>query len=115
METGEQVDRDLPADFEARLSRAWASAVWRHLIPASPLRSFSASDPIRLLAHNLDFWLPPVTAVIEDILRELPVVDDGVVEGPVPLEDGTILEGAVAVSARMGRTFGGASQMSALT
>lgn len=49
------VDRYLPADFEARPSRAWASAVWRHLSPGSPLRGFSASDPIRLLAHNLDF------------------------------------------------------------
>ncbi|MGH3303197.1 MAG: hypothetical protein ACRDOK_16255 [Streptosporangiaceae bacterium] len=45
----EDVDRYLPADFGARLSRAWASAVWRHLIPGSPLRGFSASDPIRLL------------------------------------------------------------------
>jgi hypothetical protein len=78
-------------------------AVWRHLIPGSPLRGFSGSDPIRLLAHNLDFWLPPVTAVIEDILRGLPVVDTGIAEGPVPLEDGTVLDGAVAASARVGR------------
>jgi hypothetical protein len=101
-EAGQQVDRDLTADFQARLSRAWASAVWRHLIPGSPLRGFSASDPIRLLAHNLDFWLPPVTAVIQTILRDLPVVDTGITEGPVPLEDGTVLEGAVAASARAG-------------
>jgi len=44
-EAGQQVDRDLTADFQARLSRAWASAVWRHLIPGSPLRGFSASGP----------------------------------------------------------------------
>jgi len=47
----EDVDSYLPADFEARLLRAWAAAVWRHLIPSSPLRGFSGSDPIRLLAH----------------------------------------------------------------
>jgi hypothetical protein len=96
------VDRYLPADFEDRLSRAWAWAVWRHLVPGSPLRAFSSSDPIRLLAHNLDFWLPPVTAVMEEILRDLPVVDDTVTEDAVPMEDGTVLEGAVAASPRMG-------------
>jgi hypothetical protein len=62
-------DRYLPTDFGARLSRAWASAVWRHLSPGSPLSAFTRSDPIRLLAHNLDFWVPPVTAVMEEILR----------------------------------------------
>jgi hypothetical protein len=64
-------DRYIPADFETRLARAWASAVWRHLVPGSPLRAFSGTDPIRLLAHNLDFWLPPVTAVVQEILRDL--------------------------------------------
>ncbi|ACZ83731.1 hypothetical protein Sros_0708 [Streptosporangium roseum DSM 43021] len=96
------VDRYLPADFENRVSHAWASAVWRHLIPGSPQRAFSASDPIRLLAHNLDFWLPPVTAVIQEILRALPVVDATVAEEAVPLDDGTVLEGAVTASPRMG-------------
>jgi hypothetical protein len=66
------------------------------------MRGFSASDPIRLLAHNLDFWLPPVTDAMEEILRGLPVVDDEIEEGPVPLEDGTVLDGAVAASARVG-------------
>ena len=39
-------DRYLPADFGARLSRAWASAVWRHLSPGSPESAFTRSDPI---------------------------------------------------------------------
>ena len=95
------VDRYLAADFETRLSRAWASAVWRHLIPGSPLRGFSASDPIRLLAHNLDFWLPPVTAAMEEILRDRSVIGE-TEEGPVPLDDGTILDGAVAAGPRAG-------------
>jgi hypothetical protein len=96
------VDRYLPADFEAGLSRAWASAVWRHLMPGSPLRAFSASDPIRLLAHNLDFWLPPVTAAIEEILRGFPVIDGGVPEEPARLEDGTVFDGLVAAGPRAG-------------
>jgi hypothetical protein len=96
------VDRLLPADFEERLSRAWAWTVWRHLISGSQLRAFSDSDPIRLLAHNLDFWLPAVTAAIQEILGSLPVVDATVEEGPVPLDDGTFLEGAVAASPRVG-------------
>lgn len=96
------VDRFLPADFEVRLSRAWASLVWRHLMSGSPQGAFSGSDPIRLLAHNLDFWLPPVTAVVEDVLRSFPVVDDAVGEYPPPLADGGILPGALAVSPRKG-------------
>jgi hypothetical protein len=96
------VDRVLPADFAERLSRAWASTVWRHLNSGSPLRAFSDSDPVRLLAHNLDFWLPAVTAAIQEILGYLPVVDPTIEEEPVPLMDGSFLEDAVAVSPRMG-------------
>ena len=40
--------------------------MWRHLSLGSPLRGFSASDPLRLLARNLDFWLPPVTTVMRN-------------------------------------------------
>jgi hypothetical protein len=97
-----QIDRFLPTDFEDRLARAWASTIWRHLMPGSPLRGFSASDPIRLLAHNLDFWLPPVTEVVQEILRDLPVVDNGVTEQPPRLEDGTVLKGTVVANPRKG-------------
>ncbi len=93
----------LPADFEERLSRAWASTVWRHLNSGSGLRAFSGDDPIRLLAHNLDYWIPPVTSVIEEALRGFPVV---VGEGDLPdeiwLEDGSVLEGVVPGWPRMG-------------
>ena len=99
-------DGFLPADFSARLERAWASAVWRHLSPGSPESAFSGSDPIRLLAHNLDFWIPPVTAVMRDILRSFPVVDDEpVTDERVPLIDGGFLEDAVAASPRCGGTL----------
>ena len=97
-----EIGRYLPADFETRLERAWAHAVWRHLIPGSPLRAFSGSDPIRLLAHNLDFWLPPVTTVIQDFLRGLPVVDKGVEEIHPRLTDGTVFDSVVMANPRMG-------------
>lgn len=96
------VDDYLPADFGRWLERAWASVVWRHLISGSPLDAFTGDDPIRLLAHNLDFWLPPVTQVMQDILGDLPIVDQGITEGPVLLENGTELPGAVIGNPRMG-------------
>ena len=92
----QQPDRYLPADFDRRLARAWASVVWGHIFHhKSPMRGFSASDPIRLLAHNLDYWLPAVTDVIQEELRERPEVDKGIATCPVKLEDGTVFEGAV--------------------
>lgn len=96
------VDHYLPADFETRLSRAWASTIWRHLVPQSPMTGFSKDDSIRVLAHNLDFWIPPVTEVIQDVLRELPEGNNGVEERPARLEDGSTLAGAVMANPRVG-------------
>lgn len=95
-------ERLLPEDFADRLQRAWASTIWRHLMPASGLRSFAKDEPIRLLAHNLDFWLPPAVSVIESALREFPVVSNGIEEAPVHLIDGTELAGAVRANPRKG-------------
>ncbi|GLZ30907.1 hypothetical protein Lesp02_30960 [Lentzea sp. NBRC 105346] len=89
-------------DFEARLARAWAWTVWPHLVSGSKMKVFSADDPIRLLAHNLDFWVPAVTAAIQDRLLAFPEVDKGKTPGPVTLEDGSMLVGAVAGNPRMG-------------
>lgn len=96
------IDRFLPTDFETRLARAWASQVWRHLMPGSSMSGFTDDDPISLLAHNLDFWIPPVTTVIQDLMGEVSEVDNGVVEGPAQLEDGSLLAGATAANPRMG-------------
>lgn len=101
----DQPDSYLPVDFGARLSRAWASAVWRHLSPGSPASAFSQSEPIRLLAHNLDFWIPPVTAAMEEILRGFPVVGEDAGEELVHLVDGSVLDGATAARARCGGTL----------
>lgn len=97
-----RADSLVPSDFDSRLARAWAGEVWRHLVPGSPMSAFSASDPIKLLAHSLDFWIPAVTEEIQEILRALPLVDNGIEEGPVPLEDGSVLPGAVLGNPTMG-------------
>ncbi len=96
------VDRFLSPDFGERLAKAWAWTVWPHLNSGSRLSAFSKDDPIRLLAHNLDFWVPPVTAVIQEILQAFPEVDKGKPVGPVELDDGSILEGAMTGNPRMG-------------
>lgn len=68
------VDRD----FLPRLSQALAHHVWPLLCSGSPVSAFDPSEPIRLLAHNLDFWLPYANIVIEERLRQL---------GRVPIEN----------------------------
>jgi hypothetical protein len=95
-------DLYLPADFERRLSQAWAATVWRHLVPGSPLIGFTNDDPIRLLAHDLDFWIPPVTEVMEAEMSTWPEVDNDVEPQPAPLDDGSVLHGTTAANPRMG-------------
>lgn len=92
----------LPADFPARSAAAWGSHICRHMMPGSPASGFTKDHPIRLLTHNLDFCLPPVTDVMQDILTSFPVVGDPIEPKPVPLEDGSVLEGAVLMSTRVG-------------
>ncbi|WP_062130644.1 RNA polymerase sigma factor [Demequina aestuarii] len=94
--------RFLTPDFADRLAKAWAWTVWPHLVSGSGQAAFSNQDPIRLLAHNLDFWVPPVTDVIQDTLASFPEVDNGQPTGPVTLEDGTFLEGATTGNPRKG-------------
>lgn len=60
--------RSIPPDFDERLSRAFAAHVWPHLCSGSRIDAFSRDDPLRLLAHSLDFWLGPITEVIHDWL-----------------------------------------------
>lgn len=115
------IDKYLPADFEARLANAWAATVWRHLMPTpnSPLRGFTDREPIKLLAHNLDFWVPPVNGLIQDELRTLPTVSNGITEDePVHLEDGTLIAASLAnprVGSDLWRGEAEAAEMVALT
>lgn len=94
------VDRYLPSDFHQRLRRAWEYAVWPRLMPGSPPSAFTRDDPIRMLAHNLEFWLPAVTDVIQETLREFPLGEGDI--GPVPLIDGSVLPGATLGRPRKG-------------
>lgn len=96
------IDDLLPADFSARLARAWAATVWPRLVSGSTMNAFSTNDPIRLLAHNLDFWVPAVTATIQAWLQDYPEVDKGKTPGPVTLTDGSVLPGAVGGNPRKG-------------
>ena len=97
-----EIDDLLPADLADRLGRAWAWAVWPHLVSGSRLSAFSSDDPVRLLAHNLDFWIPSVTAMMQARLREHDEIDKGPLPTVVPLEDGGVLDGAVPGPPRMG-------------
>lgn len=56
-------DRILPADADRRFARAFAAHVWPLLSSGSRIDAFSDADPLRVLAHNLDFWLPYVDRV----------------------------------------------------
>jgi hypothetical protein len=68
----------LPSDFDLRLSRAFACHIWPLIDSGSSPSAFSEREPLKLLAHNLDFWLPYAHQAIEDQLRAF---------GPVPIED----------------------------
>ena len=60
----------MPADFETRLSRAFAYHIWPLLCPGSPPSAFSPREPIQVLAHSLDFWLPYADRVAQDRMRK---------------------------------------------
>jgi hypothetical protein len=64
----------LQADFEDRLSNAFAHHVWPLLSPGSRTEAFSKDDTIVLLSHNLDYWLPFAYSVAEERLRSFPRV-----------------------------------------
>jgi hypothetical protein len=61
----------MPPRFENRLSEAFAYHVWPLLCPGSPPSAFSRSEPIRVLAHGLDFWLPYIDMVAQRRMKQL--------------------------------------------
>lgn len=61
-------DKIVPRDFDSKLSAAFAHHVWPLLVSQSGMTSFSKSDPIKILAHNLDFWMPCIQSVAEERL-----------------------------------------------
>lgn len=64
------LDAVLPPDFLTRFERAFAEHIWRRIDSGSPLTAFAPDEPLKLLAHNLDFWLPHAVAIAEEQLRD---------------------------------------------
>jgi hypothetical protein len=60
-----RTDAVLPADWEARMSQAVAFHLWPLLCPRSSPSMFSRADSLKLLAHNLDFWMPYLDIVAQ--------------------------------------------------
>jgi hypothetical protein len=60
-----EIEPFLPTDFRDRLSKAFAIHIWPFIEGGSSIKSFGKDEPIRLLAHNLDFWLPNAVRVAE--------------------------------------------------
>lgn len=65
------IDDFLPRDFDARFSQAFAFHLWPFLYPGCHMEAFSSSDPLRVLAHNLDYWLPYAYQVVQNRLQAL--------------------------------------------
>jgi len=61
--------------FENAFSEAFAHHIWPLLVRGSKIRAFTKDDPIVLLSHNLDHWLPYAYHVAEERLRSFPRVD----------------------------------------
>lgn len=63
------VSEVLPQDFTGRLAKAFAWHVWPLLNNRSKIRAFSKDDPLVILSHNLDYWLPFAYMMAENRLR----------------------------------------------
>jgi hypothetical protein len=72
------IDHVIPRDFDSRLSNAFAEYIWPLIDSRSRMSAYSKTEPIRLLAHNLDFWLPYIYQVAENRISSL---------GHVPCDD----------------------------
>lgn len=63
------LDPHLPPDFDDRLADAFSRHMWPLLNGRSARFAFSHSDPVRVLSHHLDFWLPYVDMVAQRRMR----------------------------------------------
>lgn len=62
-------ESNLPKAFNDSFSMAFGEYIFPFLNSQSNIFSFGQSEPIKLLAHNLDFWLPYITQTIESHLQ----------------------------------------------
>jgi hypothetical protein len=65
----------LPTNFAGHLSSAFAEHIWPYIDSGSSLKAFGREEPLALLSHNLDFWLPAAINVIENRMREFERVE----------------------------------------
>ncbi|MGI8736000.1 MAG: hypothetical protein DLM53_07875 [Candidatus Eremiobacter antarcticus] len=72
-----------PADLRRRLEKAWSYHIWPFLADGrlGDKRDFSQDDPLQLLSHELEYWLPHAYATIESF------VCDGFEPVPIDTED----------------------------
>jgi hypothetical protein len=59
------------ANATEQLARAFAFHVWPLLSSRSKPRDFSRTEPLRVLSHSLDFWLPYVDLVVQRRVKAL--------------------------------------------
>jgi hypothetical protein len=61
----------LPTRFDEKLAQAFSAHVWPLLCSGSKRKAFSAAEPLMMLSHNLDFWLPYADVVAQNRARAL--------------------------------------------
>jgi hypothetical protein len=60
--------------FHKRFAEAFSAYIWPFLT-AEKRGSFTASEPLRLLASNLEFWIAPLYDVAEHIMKQSPFTE----------------------------------------
>jgi hypothetical protein len=71
----ERLDDLLPCDFDDRFAQAFSFHIWPLINSGSKTYAFSKSDPLKMLSHNLDFWLPRIFKVVENRLNQFERVE----------------------------------------
>ncbi len=64
------VEEFMPCDLRDRLSRAFSYYIWPLLNRRSRSQAFSKNDPIKVISHSLDFWLPYLDMAIQERLYQ---------------------------------------------
>jgi hypothetical protein len=59
----------LPPDFDAQLEQAFTYHLWPLLGSRGAPSRFSSDDPVRMLSHNLDYWMPYIDMVAQERAR----------------------------------------------
>jgi hypothetical protein len=63
-------DEILPRDFSRRIGNALSDHLWPYLCSGSRRNAFSPAEPLVVLSHNVEFWIPYALQVIEGRMRQ---------------------------------------------